>query len=325
MRKLLLLAAGCIALSSSLSAECCDPCASWPTFGPCHNAPWSSAINIYAGGGYRQDKFKWSIAGPDPDNFPNTLSEVQWKNLKIAQLGVNASYTSCRNYVVRIDAAYGRIYHGNWIDSDYLNDGKENPFSIATGKAGKGHVYDLSGAVGYRVTSSCRRFIATPLVGYAQYSQYLHMYSGNQRLDFFNNDLGPFPGLKTTYNTRWFGPWIGIDFFSRVERCAYLFGSVQWHMLSYRGHGRWNLRPDLGPFYHKAYGYGYLATLGGNWEIWSNWSIGIVGSYRMFRTKHGHEHVTIHLLDGDSFDGRTRFNGAIWHSWSASAIVAWRF
>lgn len=321
-----MLLASCLAINTTLAASYCDSaCDGWPTFGSCQHSPWPSPVNIYAGGGYRQDRFKWSIAGPDPENTPNTLSELQWKNLKIAQLGVNASYTSCTNYVVRIDASYGRIYHGKWRDADYLGDDKTDLFSFAHGKAGRGHVYDLSGAVGYRFTSTCRRFIAVPLIGYSQYAQYLHMYAGNQDFDLFNGDTGAITGLNSTYTTRWFGPWAGIDFNARVERCAYLFGSVQWHMLTYRGHGRWNLRPDIGPFYHKAYGYGYLGTLGGNWEIWNNWSIGLVGSYRMFRTKHGNEDVRVVLPDGFSFNGRTRFNGAIWHSWSASAIVAWRF
>jgi len=318
--------AGCLLANALLVADCCCDF-SWPTAGGCMHSPWPSTFNLYAGGGYRQDKFKWSIAGPDPDNIPNTLSELQWKNLRIAQFGGVASYTSCRNYVVRVDASYGRIYHGRWEDADYLGNDKTDIFSFSTGKAGRGHVYDLSGAVGYRVISTCKRFIASVLVGYAQYAQYLHMYAGKQVIDIFSvpESLGPFTGLTSTYTTRWMGPWAGIDFTARVERCAYLFGSVQWHGLMYRGHGRWNLRDDLGPFFHKAYGYGYLATLGTNWEIWNNWSIGLMGSYRMFRTKHGHEHVRVTLPNGFSFDGVTRFNGAIWHAWTASAIIAWRF
>lgn len=320
----MLLLAGCLAANTLLVADCDSVCSGWPKYGSCQHSPWPSAFNLYAGGGFRADKFKWSIGGPDPDNFPNTLSQLEWRHLRIAQFGGTASYTSCTNYTVRVDASYGRIYHGHWRDADYLANDKEGIFSFATGKAGRGHVYDLSGAVGYRVTSTCHRFVATPLIGYAQYAQYLHMYAGTQHIDIFNNDIGPFPGLNSTYTTKWYGPWIGVDFNTRIERCAYLFGSVQWHLLAYRGHGRWNLRPDMGPFQHKAYGYGYMGTLGGNWEIWNNWSIGLSYSYRMFRTKHGNEHVRI-VIPGGSFEGVTRFNGAIWHAWTASALVAWRF
>ena len=330
MQKLIVMLSICLMGTAVLVAESCgNRCAGWPSFSPCEHSPWPSSFNIDVGGGFRKDKFKWSkggqaVANPDGSLPPYGIrSNLNWKDLRIAQFGGTAEYVSCRNYAVRIEASYGRIYHGKNIDSDYfVIDDESTKFAVAESKAGKGHVYDLSAAVGYRITSTCRRFVATPLIGYSQYAQYLHMYDGSMRLDLSENKLGPFPGLNSTYTTRWFGPWIGLDFTTRVERCAYLFGSFQWHMLTYRGHGRWNLRHDIGPFNHKAYGYGYLATLGGKWEIWNNWSLGIVGSYRMFRTKHGH--VRVKLLPEDVL-GYERFNGAIWHSFSASAIVAWRF
>lgn len=325
MRKLLLtLSATLLGLGNLYGGPCDDWCNGWPKLSSCcDRAPWPSTFNIDFGGGYRQDKFKWSIAGPF--NEPNVLSEIQWRKLRIAQVGGTAKYVSCRNYAVKIDAAFGRIYHGKMIDADYLGNKKTDLFSLSENNAGKGHVYDLSGAVGYRVTSTCHRFVATPLIGYSQYGQYLHAYDGCQVFDAFSDFRGRFEGLNSTYNTRWFGPWIGLDFEAQVERCAYLYGGFEWHMLTYRGKGKWNLRDDIGSFYHKAYGYGYLATLGGKWEIWNSWSIGVQGSYRMFRTKHGSEHMKMFPDSDDCFDVVTRFNGAIWHSWSVSAILAWRF
>lgn len=325
MRKLLLTLSAALLSVNGLYAGVCDGwCDGWPKASSCCNrAPWPSTFNIDLGGGYRQDKFKWSIAGPN--NVPNVLSEIEWRKLRIAQFGGMAKYVSCRNYAVRIDASYGRIFHGKMIDSDYFGNDKTDLFSLSENNAGKGHVYDLSGAVGYRVTSTCHRFVATPLIGYSQFAQYLHVYDGNQIFDAINGFCGRFEGLNSTYNTRWYGPWLGIDFEAQVERCAYLYGGFQWHMLTYRGKGRWNLRRDIGPFFHKAYGYGFLANLGGKWEIWNSWSIGVEGSYRNFRTKHGSEHMK--LLDGCDHDCEitTRFNGAHWHAWSVSGIVAWRF
>lgn len=302
-----------------MADSCASWCEGWPAAGKSCTTNWPSAIDIDLGGGFRKDKFEWSIAGID--NIPNVLSELQWKDLRIAQIGGYASYVSCRNYAVRIDAQYGRIYHGNIVDTDYASSGREDLFSLSRNNASKGHVYDLSGAVGYRVTSTCARFVATPFIGYSQYAQYLHIYDGHQ---LFPTDFR-FPGLNSTYTTRWYGPWFGIDFEARVERCAFLFGGFEWHMLAYRGHGRWNLRPDIKPFYHKAYGMGYLATLGGKWEIWNNWAIGISGSYRNFRTRHGHENVVyIDPVDGP-IAVRTKFNQAKWRSYSVSAFSAWRF
>ncbi|MBA3815924.1 MAG: hypothetical protein H0X29_05290, partial [Parachlamydiaceae bacterium] len=120
-------------------------------------------------------------------------------------------------------------------------------------------------------------------------------------------------------------PWIGIDFNTKVECCAYLFGNFEWHQMTYRGTGCWNLRSDLGPFRHKAYGHGYVLTLGANWELFSHWSLGIVGNYRHFQTGSGRE--TLEVIHGPDCVERftARFNGAKWVSWSVSGIVAWRW
>lgn len=319
MRKLLLILSTCVLSSQLLVADLCDNwCDGWPKAGKACTRDWPSEFEVDFGGGFRKDKFEWNIAGPGRD--PNVLSELQWKDLRIAQIGGMAKYVSCRNYAIRIDAAYGRIYHGRVVDADYAFDYREGLFSLSDNKAGKGHVYDLSAAAGYRVTSTCGRFVGTPMIGYGQYSQYLHLYSGHQvyPVNF------RFDGLNSRYTTKWYGPWLGMDFEVKVERCAFLFGGFKYHLLAYRGHGKWNMRDDLGTFHHKAYGLGYLATLGGKWEIWNNWSIGIVGSYRNFRTRHGHEHVTV-TDDEGIFFVRSRFNQAKWKSYSVSGIIAWRF
>lgn len=320
MRKLVLTLAIYIVSSQALVANLCDKwCSDSSPPSKFCTTDWPSSFNIDFGGGFRKDKFEWSIAGFD--RFPKILSKLQWKDLRIAQFGGSASYVSCRNYAIRIEADCGRIYHGKVIDADYAGDHRQHLFSLSESNAGKGYVYDLSGAVGYRITSTCGRFIATPFIGYSEHAQYLHLYDGHQ---LFPVNFS-FPGLNSTYTTRWSGPWLGADFEARVERCAFLFGGFQWHLFNYRARGKWNLRQDIGPFHHKAYGMGYLATLGGKWELWNNWSIGVMGSYRNFRTRHGHEHLIFHdPLDGP-VDLRMRFNQAQWHGYSVSAIAAWRF
>ena len=62
--------------------------------------------------------------------------------------------------------------------------------------------------------------------------------------------LNQFLDLNSKYTTQWYGPWIGFDFETRVERCAFIFGGIEYHQFAYRGQGRWNLRPDIGRFSH---------------------------------------------------------------------------
>lgn len=324
MRKLIRVLSTCVMLGGqSLAADMCDSwCEDWPVAAVNCTTGWPSSFKMDIGGGFRKDKFEWSIAGFN--EIPNVLAELQWKDLRIAQVGANANYVSCRNYVLYAAAEYGRIYHGHVDDADYLSDGKTDLFSFSRNKADKGHVYDLSTAAGYRVTSTCGRFIGLVLAGYSQHAQDLHLNDGTQLFEFVPVNR-PIQGLNSTYTTKWYGPWIGVDFEARVERCAFLFGAFEWHMLAYRGHGHWNLRPDIGRFDHKAYGQGYIARLGGKWEIWNRWSLGVVGSYRMFRTRQGHEHVLVHDPILGPIRGRLRFNGAQWHTYAVSGFISWRF
>ncbi len=328
MRKLMLILSTCVLSSQAVFAGFCDfGCSDWPSTSSTCYGGWPSGLNVDFGAGFRKDKFEWGIAGQieDPNgdivNSPNVLSELKWKDLRMAQIGGNISYVSCRNYVLRFDGQYGTIYHGKVTDHDYSGDGRTGLFSLSHNKADKGHVYDLSFSTGYRVTSTCARFIATPLIGYSQHAQYLRITDGHQIFPM-NERIS---GLDSRYTTRWYGPWLGVDFEARVERCAYIFGGIEYHLLAYRGHGEWNLRPDIGRFNHKAYGQGYLATLGGKWEIFTNWAIGLMGNYRMFRTRHGREHNILH----DPIDGpisiTSRFNGAQWHTYSVSGTVSWRY
>lgn len=338
MRKLTAILASCMMLSGQfLMAEWCDwfdschSCEGWPSAANTCTTDWPSPFKMDIGGGFRKDRFEWSIAGltnvPGTDqfiDFPNTLSELQWKDLRIAQVGGNASYVSCRNYVLYAAAEYGRIYHGKVVDADYLLNDREGLYSLAQNKADRGRVYDLSTAAGYRMISTCGRFVGKLLAGYSQHAQYLHMYDGRYIFKFAPCNARIL-GLNNTYTTKWYGPWIGIDFETKVERCAFMFGGVEWHMLAYRGHGHWNLRPDISRFDHKAPGWGYVVRLGGKWEIWNRWSLGVVGYYRMFRTRKGHETLCVNDPEMGPVRVRLRFNGAKWHNYAVSGIISWRF
>lgn len=300
-------------------------CDLWGPKGGCCCSPWPSPINLDAGFVYRKDTFRW--AKGRKDDIPSHWSELRWSELNSIEFSAYGSYVSCRNYAIRAWGSYGHIYSGENKDSDFFSTQcRKELISRSVNDAGKGYVYDAEIGVGYRVTSTCGRFIGTPLIGYSDHAQHLHIYGGKQVFSRFGlQPLGHFEGLNSRYKTRWFGPWAGLEFTAQVEKCAYVFGSFEWHLLSYRGTGCWNLRPDLGAFLHKAHGFGYLTAWGAKWEICNRWSIGAMFAYRNFKTRDGQEHTRLF----DPVFGRRRmrekFNGAHWHTWSIGGLIAWRF
>lgn len=321
MKKLALALTTCFTLPLALFGSCCSAIPDGPAFGVSH--AWPSSINLDICTGFREDRFEWSIAGID--DFPNVLSELKWKELRMVEVSGYASYVSPCNYAIRFSGDYGFIYHGKNIDSDYLQDDEHGLFSRSINNAGKGFVFDVEGAVGYRVISTCSRFVAILLGGYGYHDQHLHIYDGRQVFSPFLSELGPISGLNSRYRTRWYGPWIGLDFNTHVECCAYLFGSMEWHFLNYRGEGHWNLREDIGPFFHRAWGQGYVGVLGANWEIWGNWSIGVVGTYRHFWTHHGREKLIVNDPIFGEIEVHTRFNHASWVVGTLSGLITYRF
>lgn len=311
------------AVLSVASLPALTPIYSYSTNPYSPGADWPSAIYMDVGVGYRQDEFKWSIAGDD--GIPDISSEVKWKELQMIEVSGYASYTSCRNYHVRISGDYGYICSGRNIDSDFSDDDREELFLKSENNAGKGYVYDLDAAIGYRFTSTCGRFIGTPLVGCSFHSQRLTAFDGETV--FFDGDrsVRELPDLNNVYKARWIGPFIGFDFIARVEGCAYLFGSVQGHWASFRGSGKWNLRPEFSSFHDRAHGWGYIISLGGNWEIWDHWSIGLVSTYRYFRTHEGTQTNINNIPLLGKFETEFDFNHARWASLDGQAVIAWRF
>ncbi len=287
---------------------------------------WPSPNNWELDLGYRSDKLEWSTGIKD---LVNITKEVQWQKLRIAQIGGVINYVSPRNYAIKIAADYGHIYDGESKEADFAENDKTDLVSLTKTKAGRGFVYDLSGAVGYRLTSTGGRCTFTPLIGGSVHEQDLRMFNGRQVcqadvLGVFIDKVRPIHGLNNSYKAFWYGPWIGLDFNVKVEYCAYIFGGFEWHLASYRGNGHWNLSVDSPKFSQKAYGHGYIAILGGNWEIWKNISIGIVGHYRRFQTHHGRQSRRV-FTDTCAIYISTRFNQVKWASYDVSATLGWRF
>ncbi|MBA3603865.1 MAG: hypothetical protein H0W50_09565 [Parachlamydiaceae bacterium] len=75
---------------------------------PYFNEP--PAFNAHFFGGFREDFLKFHIGGEQPQS--KNFSKVEFKGLKIAQLGASVDYSTCHHYYMRAKGDYGRIYNG---------------------------------------------------------------------------------------------------------------------------------------------------------------------------------------------------------------------
>lgn len=259
------------------------------------------------GAGYRQDHFRWNMAGPE--NQPNILSELTWKDLEIALFQAEGILEVYHVYT-RLTVDYGHIFHGRETDRDFAGHNRTEIFSDTRAKSNKGEVFDITWGLGYLFEYCGFQFI--PLAGYSHHEQHLHMHDLVVDFDAFSSHRGPLSGLHSNYKAKWRGPWLGFDFnYSRCGKTT-LYGTFEYHWARYRATGHWNLRTDfIDDFRQRANGQGQLYKLGIQHLFTCYFGGSLEASYQTWETGHGRDRVFF-------FDGfvDSRFNEARWHSYS---------
>ncbi len=213
--------------------------------------------------GIREDRLSWNKA--HPSGTPNILSELTWSGLKIAEISVNGDVTAANGFHLRGSLAYGEIYDGKNQDSDYLGDDRTLEFSRSNNDTKDDDVLDLSLALGYRFRvaedAAQRSTYVIPLVGYSYHEQNLRITNGFQTIPA----AGAFPGLNSTYQTEWKGPWVGVELLVEGRKNINGYLRLEYHKADYYAQANWNLRPDLQhpkSFEHDADGDGRLFSIG---------------------------------------------------------------
>lgn len=288
---------------------------------------------VWLGAGYRQDQFDWSISGSD--GTPDVMSELSWKNLRMAEVSFGAKGELFCIGAYRINADYAWILSGSNRDSDYAGNNKTIEYSRSCNKASKGEAFDLKIGLGHTYKLFCDSFTITPLAGYAQMEQHLTMYDGFQEIDLIHGFHGHFEGLHSRYNTRWESPWVGVDFTFDPTECFSLFGSFEMHFPFYKAKGHWNLRTDfIGDFVHKGNGRGYWYTLGGKWRLFSGLTTGLIADASFFKVTKGHDTTKFaevlidqqgNIIGEEVITGTTHIHAVHWDSYRIQAFVSYEF
>lgn len=214
--------------------------------------------------GYRVDDLDWNIAGDITGNNPNILSELTWSDLEIFQIKLSNKTIFRDLFYLRGSFDYGWILSGSNQDSDYAGDNRTFEFSRSNNDASDGNVMDASLGLGLHFSFGLDWLGITPLVGYSYHQQNLTITDGYITYHW-SGYSGPFPGLNSTYETEWKGPWIGLDFDFDIKKKHNLFFNFEYHWADYYAEADWNLRTDFAhpkSYEHIADGNGIVISTG---------------------------------------------------------------
>ena len=277
--------------------------------------------------GYRRDDLDWNIAGDTNGNNPNILSELTWDDLEIFQLKFQNKTVIPNIFYLRAAVSYGWIYDGEVQDSDYAGDNRTFEFSRSNNSADDGDVWDASVGIGYPLRLGVNEiWTITPLVGYSYHEQNLTITDGKQTIP----PLGSFPGLDSTYETQWKGPWIGLDLHIKAKKAETWpqriepYFSIEYHWADYDAEADWNLRPDFEhpkSFEHEADGNGWIAGVGFNFFFNPNLLLNFNYDYQDWSTDDG----TNKVFFANGTTAKTRLNEINWTSHTLSLGINYRF
>ena len=286
-------------------------------------------FNVTFGPGYRVDDFSWSIAGTTSGTNPNILSELTWRDNKIAELrGGGEVWLHDRPWGALVQLSYGQIVDGEVQDSDYAGDNRTGEFSRSFSTP-TGDTWGADVGLAYRTRvydSSVDKYALLIFsAGYTWQEQDLRAKEGVQVVPAY----GPFSGLNTHYDTHWEGPWIGAQMEFETGDDITLSLGIKYAWTDYSAEADWNLRDDLAhpvSFRHDATGGGTLVTAGLRRDLGPHWTFGALIEVRDWTTDAGVDRS--YLVDSDTgavFVADTRLNRVDWLSRSFSFQAQYRY
>ncbi len=276
--------------------------------------------------GYRVDDLDWNIAGNPNGTNPNIISELAWSDLKSYQLKVGGRGMINGVFYLRGSIDFGWVLSGEVQDSDYDGDNRTQEYSRSISNSDDSTVFDSTVAFGYPFKLASDRLRLIPIVGFSYSEQNLTMKDGVQVISQppQTQPIGPIAGLDSTYDTKWYGPWVGLDLSLRATDKIILFAGFEYHWADYEAKANWNLRTDLAHpkrFEHDAAGTGFLITAGGDYVFSESLSLGLELNFQDWSTDAGIDRQ----FNADGTIAVTRLNEVNWESFAIMLRLTYRF
>jgi len=285
-------------------------------------------MDIRFGNGLRHDRLDWSTAGSG--GHPNFVSELAWRKIYSLQWTLEGSLMWDRHAYIRGAVGYAAIQSGEVRDSDYDGDDRTLEFSRSISQTRDDNMWDCSFGAGPAFTLVQGRIILMPLLGFAVHSQNLRITDGDQEIATPGRTppAGSISGLNSTYQTRWIGPWVGVDMKVVPQSSNPAIGLVlglEYHFaVSYSADADWNLRSDLQhpvSFRHSADGTGFQLSSALLIQPHPRIDISVGMKYQHWTTSQG----TSRIFRADGSVVVSQLNGVEWDCNTISVGVAYKF
>ena len=277
--------------------------------------------------GLRRDNVDWNIGGNNSEGqYVNVLSELEWEDLEILEIGAHGKLSVgnlqalYRTYIWG-SVDYGWINGGTGRDSDYHGNDRTLEVYRWYTDTEDDNVFDASIGLGIEKKYWQDRVTLGLLGGYSYHEQNLRLTNGVQVIP----DSMPLDGLDSTYESKWHGPFAGVDIKLQPLPHVSLYGLLEYHWSDYRGEADWNLRSDLAhpvSFSHEADNAdGLAATLQGSYHFSRQWALDLSFLYRSFSAKDGID--LTYMASGATL--ATRLNEVNWQSSAVTVGLSYRY
>jgi hypothetical protein len=263
-------------------------------------------LSLAVSSGYQSEDFRWSIAGNTQGTDPNIYSELKWKNVAGAVLGIEADWKFWKSFHLRSTYSQMFISSGTVTDMDYQGDNRTDPIYYGAFDANKGNSFSWRTTVEDDVWSN-KDFTLTFLLGYTLHKQSLFLLS--------TDTTGTSTGLHSTYDTRYNGAVAGLRGKLAIGKACSMEASILYDWVNYLGQADWNLIVNFQhplSFEDKANGFNLEGDLRFTYGFKSKpeapqWALFVSAAILHGETNSGTD--MLYLQNGQQVP--TQFNGAV--------------
>lgn len=299
--------------------------------------------------GYRLDEFRNTIHIYEPSSVFIGNDTLKAREINSFQLGLKGRGEVC-NFMLRFNADYAWLGDGQYTESTDFPPVPENRV-----KAGlkNGDFQDFTIGVGYYFQVPCVcNFEVAPIVGWSYHRQKFKINHTREKIapsipsmevatgsgsSSFETISFPSPGdisvpvlNGVSFKNRWEGPWLGIDFV--YDACPFkVYAGYEYHWATW--HADWKLAgPDVqtGAFSDKRHSkcaHGQVAYLDSEYELCSNWIVGLGLKFNYWVARHGKERPIAGSFSsiGLPSDEHDHVNRAIWRCVTVTLDLGYAF